>query len=111
MELNMSKQPGEKGGFVANYAHIATWIISCICLFAALWVKVNFPSRDEWKETTKQILDRIDLLVREANANGMQLAIVKERQDAQTIRIIDMDKRLKTIEIHFPAQIPKPGEP
>lgn len=99
---------GEKG--IVAYGHVISWLIGVICLFAALWVKVNFPSREEWKDTTRQILDKIDILVREANANGMQLAIVKERQDMQTIRIIDMDKRLKTIEIHFPTKVPMPGE-
>lgn len=97
-------------GFVETYGHITTWGIGVVCLFGALWVQVNFPSRNEFRETTKEMLNKIDQVVRSLNEAGIQLAIVKDRQDLQTVRIIDMDKRLKTIEIRFPGPIPTPGE-
>ena len=97
-------------GFVATYGHIATWCLGVACAGAMLWVQANFPSRKEWRETTKEMLDKIELIVRTCNESGTQLAIVKDRQDLQTIRIIDMDKRLKTLEIHFPTAIPTPGQ-
>lgn len=98
------------GGFIATHGHIISWAVGVACAGAALWVQANFPSRKEWRETTKEMLDKIELIVRTVNESGTQLAIVKDRQDLQTIRIIDIDKRLKTLEIHFPTPLPNPGQ-
>lgn len=110
MDMARHSTDRDARGFVATYGHIATWCLGVACAGAALWVQANFPSRKEWRETTKEMLDKIELIVRAVNESGTQLAIVKDRQDLQTIRIIDVDKRLKTLEIHFPTPIPKPGE-